>query len=368
MKRFVLLVLVLSMLLPACAKKQTEPTETSMETTAPATTAPAATVAPTTAPEETTVPMIAVSKYQHPLNGSPMDLPSVARPFAVVLNNYVGAMPLCGIEQADVVCEVLAEGGITRCLGIFDTLDGIEHIGAIRSARPYLVDLANSFGAVFIHHGGSKDGYREIDSLGVDDLDPLSNAYSCFYRDEGRLASGYALEHTSFADGDELIREAGEHGYELSYPDGLETGLHFVPKVDLKGEKAEKMEVTFMSGAKTTELTYDSKTGLYDAEQYTDGFVDGNTGRQVSFRNVLCISAETHGYSDNKGTVRLKIALTGEGEGYYACGGKIVPIKWSRESQSDPFTFTLEDGSPLMLEPGNTYFPIIPLDGSLDYE
>ena len=363
MKRFVLLLLVLCLVLPACAQKNTEPSETTAETTAPVeTTVPETTVPPTTAPAETTVPMIEVSKYQHPLNGAPMDMPYVARPFAIVLNNYIDAMPLCGIDQADVVCEVLAEGGITRCLGVFDSLEGIEHIGAIRSARPYLVDIAQSFGAVFIHHGGSKDGYREIDSLGADDLDPLTNAYSSFYRDEGRLSSGYALEHTSFADGDKLIQEAGEHGYELSYPDGLETGLHFAENVKLKGEKAENLEVIF-SGGKTTTLTYDPETKLYDAEQFTNGFVDGNSGRQVGFRNIICISADTYVYTGS----RLKIELVGEGEGYYACGGEIVPIKWTRSSQTAPFQFTLADGSPLLLAPGNTYFPIIPFEGELDY-
>ena len=362
MKRLVLLLLVLCLALPACAQKGPEPTETTAETTVPETTVHETTVPPTTAPAEATVPMIEVSKYQHPLNGAPMDLPYVARPFAVVMNNYVGAMPLCGVDQADVVCEILAEGGITRCLGIFDSLEGIEHIGAIRSARPYLVELAQSFGAVFVHHGGSKDGYREIDNLGADDLDPLTNAYSSFYRDQGRLNSGYDLEHTSFADGDSLVQEAGEHGYNLAYPDGLETGLHFAPNVKLKGEKAENMEVIF-SGGKTTRLTYNPGTGLYDADQFTDGFVDGNSGKQVGFRNVICISANTYVYTGS----RLKIEMVGSGEGYYACGGQIVPIKWTRDSQTSPFRFTLADGSPLLLAPGNTYFPIIPFEGELDY-
>ena len=60
--------------------------------------------------------------------------------------------------------------------------------------------------------------------------------------------------------------------------------------------------------------------------------------------------------------------LNTSGEGYYACGGKIVPIKWIHENQTDPFTFTLEDGTPLQQGVGSTYVAIAPIGSPVNYQ
>ncbi len=60
--------------------------------------------------------------------------------------------------------------------------------------------------------------------------------------------------------------------------------------------------------------------------------------------------------------------LTGSGEGYFACGGKIIPIQWHREQMSDPITFTLAEGTPLELGVGSSYIAIAPLTSEVTYE
>jgi hypothetical protein len=37
----------------------------------------------------------------------------------------------------------------------------------------------------------------------------------------------------------------------------------------------------------------------------------------------------------------------------------MVPIQWSRENATDPFLFTLEDGTPLTLGVGKTYIAVV---------
>ena len=60
------------------------------------------------------------------------------RYMAVMVNNIEDAMPQSGIERADVVYEMLEEGGITRLMAIFQTdYTDVEKIGPIRSARHY---------------------------------------------------------------------------------------------------------------------------------------------------------------------------------------------------------------------------------------
>ena len=45
----------------------------------------------------------------------------------------------------------------------------------------------------------------------------------------------------------------------------------------------------------------------------------------------------------------------GGGDGYFACGGKLIPIRWQRDGVNSRFTYLLSDGTPLSLGRGTTY-------------
>ena len=77
------------------------------------------------------------------------------RPVAVMLNNLKEALPQLGQSSADIIYEVPAEGGITRMLGVYQSLDGVGTIGSIRSARPYYLELALGHDAIFLHAGAA---------------------------------------------------------------------------------------------------------------------------------------------------------------------------------------------------------------------
>lgn len=357
------------MILCACARN--EPVDTTAAVTrspAEATAAPTQTQQKTTEAVETTDETAATNAapvlYRHPLNGGKLDAPFTKRPFATVINNIVYAMPQCSVGSADLIFELLAEGGITRCLAVYSDISDVKHMGSIRSARPYLVDIANSFDAIFIHHGGSPEGYTEIKTTAVEDLDGMS--CGAFYRDQSRLNEGYDLEHTSFADGDDLMESADSYGYDLEVAEGVDYGFRFDDVSSaVNGESANVVTVAFGEGGKSTTLTYNAQAGGYEAYQHGDDYIDGNTGKVMTFRNVISFSAETGYYSNS---VCLEITLVGEGEGYFACDGKIVPIRWSRADRYEPFQFTMLDGTPVTLGVGTTYVGITPLSGEVSYE
>ena len=69
------------------------------------------------------------------------------------------------------------------------------------------------------------------------------------------------------------------------------------------------------------------------------------------------------------GVGRLRVQTTGEGEGMFFCGGKTVPIRWSRKDRNSAFAYTLEDGSSLALGQGNSYVCILsPKVSSVEFE
>lgn len=370
MRRVFSILIVICLMLCACTKAPAEqttvptkeitvPTETTQVTTETT----AAVTEAGTAPEETTPPSEVTNR--NPLNGEIVTELYITRPFAVMINNIEYAQPVCSVGSADIVFEALAEGGITRCLAVYSDVTGLDHIGAIRSARPYYVRLAYSFDAIFVHHGGSVLGNVEASNLGIDRLDFMGNAGDVYYRDQNRLNNGYSLEHTSFADGDDMLSKVDELDFDTVRENGIDYGFVFGEAGSTtEGEAVTDFKVVFGGWGKTTGFTFDETIGKYEARQYGDDIIDGNTNEIVSYRNVLMITAETYMNDDG---YTLSIELLGEGDGYFACDGKIVPINWSRSAEGEPFSFTHEDGTPITFGIGNTYIAITPLNGELEY-
>lgn len=355
MKRIVPILLAVCMLLCACGNKPAEATEPS-QTAAPTT---EATVPPTTEPETepTTEPTEPPVLFRHPLNGMALNAPWTGRATAVVINNIWEALPHHGVSQADILYEVETEGGITRCLAIFSELVDVGKLGPVRSARTFFSNLAVSYDAPLVHCGGSNQALNgQYDDSGdtISDWAHVDAFYNdCFYRDNDRYENqGYAWEHTLFTDGELLLKGLANKGYDTL--EEVDYGLLFKETVELQGESAKSVIVNFRGG-KTTTMTYNADTGLYEAAQYGKDYVDANTGEVMTFRNVLVLYADQ--WKDADG-YRSFYDLIGSGEGVFACDGQLVKILWSRPTLRDHFTYTLEDGTPITLGVGSSYIGV----------
>ena len=151
MKRvLVFLMAALLVVLTACGKKEEmPPVEEPPPVEAPE---------PLPVPEPEPEPEPYVPAGTNPLTGLPIEPEEMAkRPVAVMLNNIKKAQPQIGISQADVIYEVPAEGGITRMLAVYQSLEGVELLGSVRSTRPYYIELALGHDALLVHAGGSQE-------------------------------------------------------------------------------------------------------------------------------------------------------------------------------------------------------------------
>lgn len=342
------------------------------ETTAPATpaqTEPTQTEPTQTEPVETEPEFL----YFNPLTGEGLPEYSTNRPYAIVFNNVKAAQPQYGVGQADILCEMMTEGGTTRCVGIFHDLADADTFGSIRSARPYMISLAQSFDAIFVHAGRSDEAKELLSSTGWDHIDGVhgSGAGNYFYRDQDRLDAGYAKEHTMFITPESIVAYAEKMGLTFTRADAVEYGWSFSKGCSITGGGADSILIRYALGSstssrvKTTALTYNAESGLYAAAQYGADYIDAQTGDALTFRNVLVLRCNTVNQGDTSG--HLSIDLVGSGTGYYACGGSMVPILWSRGSTVDPFTFTLEDGTPLTLSVGKTYMGFVSTKSVIDF-
>ena len=108
------------------------------------------------------------------------------KPVAMVIENHAEARPLAGLDQASIVYEIVVEGDITRFLAIFDGDFSVKKIGPVRSIRPFFIDLAEEWGAVLLHSGGSPDGLTQVKTSSVFDINEISSDGIYFWRDANR--------------------------------------------------------------------------------------------------------------------------------------------------------------------------------------
>ena len=302
--------------------------------------------------------------YLNPLTGEGiMEDLAPQRPVAVMLNNLSRALPQAGVSQADVIYEIVAEGGITRMLALFQSVEGVGEIGTVRSARDYYVSLAYGHDAVFLHAGGSPQAYDTIQSLGVTALDCVNGPYegTLFWRDQERRQSA-GLEHSVLTSGaviQELLPTYSR--VDPDHREGFSVGWSFDEEAPAGGEEAEVLTVPF-SSYKTGTFTYDRDTGRYEICQHINGadrdYVDANTGEQVEVSNVLVLYTDVSQVPGDAAG-RMSVRTTGSGEGLLLRDGRLYPIRWERESQDRCYAFQDEAGETIPLDVGASYINVV---------
>ena len=75
-----------------------------------------------------------------------------SRPIAVMVQNNPVARPQSGLHLADIIVEIVDEGGVTRYIAIYSSYDA-ELIWSIRSTRPYYSEFARSFDPIYAFWG-----------------------------------------------------------------------------------------------------------------------------------------------------------------------------------------------------------------------
>lgn len=366
-KRLVPLCLTLLLALSACGSPAAD------HSPAPEHSVPAVTVSPSAvpAPAPTATPEPAYTGPVNPLTGMPIDEAYVnRRPVAIMLNNLKRALPQVGVAEADIIYECLAEGGITRMLGLYQDPSGVGAIGSIRSSRTYYLELALGHDAVYIHAGGSPDAYNKIKAWNVTALDGVNGPYcgtspgsNLMWRDADRRQNmGY--EHSVITTGSTITERFESYSFRKDHPDGYDLGLRFAPDGTPEGGTAANTITVPFSNVKTGVFTYDAQSGLYMVEEYGKPYVDGNTGEQVGVTNVITLKTRCANIpGDDKG--RITVDLTSGGTGYFACGGKMIDIRWSKADRNSPFCYTNLNGNPITLGQGSSYVNIVPLDCSV---
>ena len=300
--------------------------------------------------------------YMNPLTGLPTaeDL-SMQRPAAIMINNLKVSCPQNGIAEADIIYECLAEGGVTRLMMLALDYVSLSPVGSIRSARDYFLDFAADYDALFIHAGGSTYAYDSIDEYDVDNLDGV-NMYipNMFYRDAYRLQT-MGTEHSLMTSGDKIASGVRYKKYRTAIQEDFDYPLDFIQygTVEAYTDTAKQIHIP-LSVYQITDFIYDDDSELYLRYQFNGNkHIDGTTGEQLSFENVILLFCET-GAITGDAKNRIDVETTGRGKGYYATLGTFIEIEWVKDSYSSPIRFYYADGQPLLVNRGKTFITVCP--------
>jgi hypothetical protein len=283
------------------------------------------------------------------------------RPYAVMIDNQgKKVLPQGGLLQAQIVYEIVVEGGLSRLMPVFWGID-IDKIGPVRSARHYFLDYAYEYDSVYIHYGWSPFAAKDLKYGKLKYINGMWNAVKMFW-DITNDSSNWQDTYTNT----EKIYENFERlGYSRKTSFESPFKYYAYQKEPEKGDDAENISISY-SKLHHCEYRYDLEAGVY--RRYREGkpHMERNSGKQISPMNIIIQKVDNHTIEGDTYD-RQDLATTGTGSGYFISRGKAVKINWEKGSRFAKTKFTLENGSELILNTGQTWIQIAPLDTKIKF-
>lgn len=314
------------------------------------------------------------------------------RPLAVMIENHPDARPQSGLSDADVVFEAIAEGGVTRFMGIYycETQQFDTTLAPIRSARSYFVDWASGFNQpLYVHVGGANlpgpaDALGQISDYGwngENDFNQFSIGYPTFVRDYNRVpGKEIATEHTMVTSTEKLWQLGEERewtnmsperkvGYKVVESEDWKDGFESWSFQDSQPESGTVNEIAydFWSGYGdySVRWEYDSESNSYQRFMGGESHIDMNNDQQIMAKNVIVLLTTEKGPIDEK--KHLLYGTTGSGDALLFHNGEATEVTWTKKTRTSQLGFVDSQGKPVLLSRGLTWISTVSDDTEVSY-
>lgn len=309
------------------------------------------TVGPTIAPDKAPAP-VPVVPPTWPLTGVAGE-PAARPSLAVKIENTAVARPQTGLDQADVVWETIVEFDVSRFVAVFHSQVPAE-VGPIRSVRPMDPVILAPMHGLLAFSGGQPGILALVAASGVQMISHDAGAPG-MYRTRDRAAphNVYGTPSTfwSLADAD----HQAPPGEQFTFARSADRAAAV-----MAGTPAGTLSFR-LSSASSPSWTWDGGSGTWlRSEGATPA--TARSGARLSAVNVVSITADhpNTGFGAQGGAPVPTYTLVGSGDGVVATGGKTLPVRWQKDSDSAPLRLFTADGKPADLAPGNTWVELVP--------
>jgi hypothetical protein len=266
-------------------------------------------------------------------------------------------LPQGGLDKAQIVYEMIVEGGLTRLMPVFWGTDP-EMIGPVRSSRHYFLDYSMEHDAIYVHFGWSTMAKADIPKLKIDNINGLYVSNSVIWdltKDLGNWQDSY----TSMK---KLLDYAGEIKYRKTSNVKFPFKFNAPNEVPVNGKSALKVSIKYPSA--NTAYEYDKSTETYKRIRQGKPHLERVSGEQLEAKNIIVRFTKSY---DIKGDAygRQEMITTGSGTGYFITEGKVINIKWSKETRRSPTKYMDEAGKEIKLNAGQTWIQVVPLNSKV---
>jgi len=342
-----------------------------------------------------------------PINGEKFtaeekEIWSKRRPLMVMIENHVDSRPQSGLANADIVYEAVAEGGITRFMGVFycNAAKGASQkydIGPVRSARTYFLDLASEYAdyPLYTHVGGANcsaatpggpcttnkkaQAVEQISQYGWNnqgtwsDLSQFSLPYKVCRREPDRTGETKATEHTMYCSSTELWNVAATRGLtnttEAKKTSWDKTFRPWLFNNDDKSLSSTASNINFdFWGDKDYAVNwkYDPVTNRYLRNNGGSPALDFNTKENLSTKNIIVqFTKELRSVDEHKHNL---YEMIGSGTAIYFANGQKQEITWSKANRQSRTIFKDKSGKEINFVPGQIWIEILPKGNDVSYE
>ena len=333
----------------------------------------------TTAPKTETCPLNGVlySKQQKDWWGK-------HRPLGIMIENHENSKPQSGISFADVVYEVVAEGGITRFLNVYYCQDA-GFVGPVRSARTYFLDFISEYGSfpLYAHVGGANqpgpaDALSQIEDYGwggYNDMNQFSIGFPTFWRDYNRLGHPTSTEHTMYSTTQKLwdfaksSRGLTNLDKEQNSWDQNFVSYSFKDDASLADRPAaEKVHFEFWSSLPDyfVDWVYDKAGNVYKRLNGGKPHIDLDTNKQLSAKNLVALfMRERNAFDGYENNIHLLYGTKGTGKALIFLDGKKIEGTWRKDKRTARTLLFDQNGEAVKFDRGNIWFSIMPTDAKV---
>lgn len=308
------------------------------------------------------------------------------RPLAVMIENHMESRPQSGLGSADIVYEVVVEGGITRFMGLFYCGVSASNINLspVRSARTYFLDWVSEYDALYNHVGGAgkcndptvderAKALCQIDRYGIKDMDQFGISYPTCYRNPDRLGKTVATEHTMVCSTSSLYTVAESRDWTNVDEDGVAWDENYTPWKFADGDKAKavadssKISFGFWDGYKDFNVVwdYDKAINSYKRTMGGEPHIDFETKERITAKNVVVqMTKETGPVDEHK---HLLYETLGSGDAFIFKNGEAIEGSWSKKKRTSRTLFFDENDKEIEFVPGQIWIEVVPKGKKIDF-